>query len=64
MDEFEQPTTYTENGPIVVIVNGEMYFYNTKSIEQGHIAPEDATWWVMDIFVGYASNQSTIPSIS
>jgi len=43
MDEFEQPTTYTENGPIVVIVNGEMYFYNTKSIEQGHIAPEDAT---------------------
>ena len=27
MEEFEQPTTYTENGPMVIIIDGEMYFY-------------------------------------
>ena len=27
MEEFEQPTTYTENGPVVIIVDGESYIF-------------------------------------
>lgn len=27
MEEFEQPTTYTENDPVVVIIDSEMYFF-------------------------------------
>lgn len=27
MEEFEQPTTYTDQNQMVFIVNGEMYFY-------------------------------------
>ncbi len=27
MEEFEQPTTYTDSGPVVIIIDSEMYFY-------------------------------------
>ena len=32
MEEFEQPTTYTDSGPIVVIVNGEIYFIYASNV--------------------------------
>jgi len=31
MEEFEQPTTYTDPNQLVIIVNGEMYFYHASN---------------------------------